>query len=169
MKVGIGGGRGRLGRATNIDILFPSELAAHLAVGQLQPSRMYRIDRVVAMSQVPVDAPVEEHLDWCSTHLIRINAREGTYNVSSDGRPVLSPGDIAATDSGILFGPGWLPMERYTAHEPFRWAGQRAELMLQRTPDSASTLLLDLEPVPGAGNAPLDLEVAGEYPRAVPH
>src|SRR5260370_42706153 len=98
-NVGIRRARGRFVLATNIDILLSSELAAHLAVGQLQPSRMYRIDRLDAMSQVPVDAPVEEQLDLFSTHLIRINAREGTYNASSDRRPVLSPGDITATDA----------------------------------------------------------------------
>ena len=114
------------------------------------------------MSQVPVDAPVEEQLDYCRTHLIRINVREGTYNVSPEGRPILSAGDIASADSGILFGKGWLPVERYTAQEPFRWAGQNAELLIDRPPGSVSGLLVDLEPGPGTGNAPLDLEVIGD-------
>src|SRR5260370_19759741 len=41
--------------------------------------------------------------------------------------------------------------------------------MLQRTPDSASDLLVDLEPGPGTGNAPRDLEVAGEDHRTLAH
>lgn len=147
---------------TNIDILFSSELARFLGERRLQPDRMYRMDRHDVMSQVPVDAPVEEQLDFCRTHLIRVNVREGTYNVSPEGRPVLSPGDIASVDSGILFGKGWLPVERYTAQEPFRWAGQSAELLLDRPPESVSGLLVDLEPGPGTGNAPLDLEVIGD-------
>ena len=130
---------------------------------------MYRIDRHDVMSDVPVDAPPEEQLDYCRKHLIRVNVREGTYNVSPDGRPILSPGDIAAADSGILFGKGWLPMERYTAQEPFRWAGQNAELLLDQPPASVSGLLVDLEPGPGTGNAPLDLEVVGEDYQVLAH
>jgi hypothetical protein len=147
---------------TNIDILFSSELARFLGERRLEAGRMYRMDRHDVMSQVPVDAPLEEQLDYCRSHLIRINVREGTYNVSPDGRPILSPGDIASPDSGILFGKGWLPVERYTAQEPFRWAGQNAELLIDRPPESVSGLLLDLEPGPGTGNAALDLEVIGD-------
>jgi hypothetical protein len=161
-NVGIRRARGRFVLVTNIDILFSSELARFLGEQRLQPDRMYRMDRHDVMSQVPVDAPIEEQLDYCRTHLIRINVREGTYNVSPEGRSILSPGDIASTDSGILFGKGWLPVERYTAQEPFRWAGQNAELLLDRPHESVSALLLDLEPGPGTGNAPLDLEVIGD-------
>jgi hypothetical protein len=161
-NVGIRRARAPFVLVTNIDILFSSELAQFLGERRLQPGRMYRMDRHDVMSQVPVDAPVEEQLDYCRTHLIRINVREGTYNVSPEGRPILSPGDIAATDSGLLFGKGWLPVERYTAQEPFRWAGQNAELLIDRPPGSVSGLLVDLEPGPGTGNAPLDLEVIGD-------
>jgi hypothetical protein len=161
-NVGIRRARAPFVLVTNIDILFSSELAQFLGERRLQPGRMYRIDRHDVMSQVPVDAPVEEQLDYCRTHLIRVNVREGTYNVSPEGRPILSAGDIAATDSGILFGKGWLPVERYTAQEPFRWAGQNAELLIDRPPGSVSGLLVDLEPGPGTGNAPLDLEVIGD-------
>ncbi len=168
-NVGIRRARGRFILVSNIDILFSSELAEYLARQQLQPGRMYRIDRHDVMSQVPVDAPVEEQLAYCRTHLIRLNVREGTYNVSPEGRPVLSPGDIASPDSGILFGKGWLPVERYTVQEPFRWAGQNAELLLHGPPESVSGLLVDLEPGPGTGNAPLDLEVIGEDYRVLAH
>jgi hypothetical protein len=73
-----------------------------------------------------------------------------------------SPGDIASTDSGVLFGKGWLPVERYTKQEPFRWAGQHAELLLENVPEPVSALLVDLEPGPGTGGEPLDLEVTGD-------
>ena len=166
-NVGIRRARGRFVLATNIDILFSTEFARYLAEQRLVPGRMYRIDRHDVMSQVPVEAPIEDQLAWCRTHLIRVNTREGTFNVSPEGRPVLSPGDVAATDSGILFGRGWLPVERYT--EAFRWAGQRAELLLDRPPDSASALLVELEPGPGTGGEPLDLDVAGEDHRVLAH
>ena len=161
-NVGIRRARGRFVLATNIDILFSSELAEYIGGQRLRCGRMYRMDRHDAMSDVPVGAPVEEQLDYCRSHLIRVNVREGTYNVSPEGRPVLAPGDIAATDSGILFGKGWLPMERYTKQEPFRWAGQNAELLIERSPAGASALVVELEPGPGTGNAALDLEVTSE-------
>ncbi|HMD48416.1 MAG TPA: hypothetical protein VKG79_04935, partial [Bryobacteraceae bacterium] len=88
--------------------------------------------------------------------------REGTYNVSPDGRPALSAHDIAAAGSGLLFGKGWLPVESYTAGELFRWAGQHAELLLESPPAGASALVAELEPGPGTGSAPLDLEVIAE-------
>lgn len=161
-NVGIRRARGKFVLVTNIDILFSSELAKFLSEHRLEPGRMYRIDRHDVMSDVPVDAPAEQQLEYCRKHLIRINVREGTYNVAPDGRPILSPGDIAASDSGILFGKGWLPVERYTAQEPFRWAGQNAELLIDHPPQSVSGLVLDLEPGPGTGNAPLDLEVISD-------
>ena len=160
-NAGIRRARGRFVLATNIDILFSSELAAFFAQQRLQRGRMYRMDRHDAMSHIPVDAPVEEQLAYCRTHLIRINTREGTFSVSPDGRPLTGPGDVASTDSGILFGKGWLPVERYTKQEPFRWAGQRAELLLENVAEPVSALLVDLEPGPGTGGEPLDLEVIG--------
>jgi len=168
-NVGIRRARGRFVLVTNIDILFSSELAAFLAGQKLNCGKMYRMDRHDAMSGVPVDAPVEEMLDYCRTHLIRLNVREGTYNVSPDGRPVLAPGDIAATDSGLLFGKGWLPMERYTQQEPFRWAGQNAELLLEKPPAGAAALVIELEPGPGTGNTALDLEVISETQEVLAH
>jgi hypothetical protein len=114
-----------------------------------------------------VDAPVEEQMAYCRTHLIRINSREGTFKVSPDGRHLPGPGDVASADSGILFGKGWLPVERYTKQEPFRWAGPRAELVLENVPEPVSGLLVELEAGPGTGGEPLDLEVIGEDHRAL--
>jgi len=64
-NAGIRRARGRFVLATNIDILFSSELAAFFAQQLLQPGHMYRIDRHDAMTNVPVDAPVEEQLAYC--------------------------------------------------------------------------------------------------------
>jgi len=161
-NAGIRRARGRFVLATNIDILFSSELAACFARRQLAPGRMYRIDRHDAMSGVPAGAPVAEQLEYCRTHLIRINTREGTFNVTPDGRPVLAPGDIAKPESGLLFGRGWLPVELSIEQEPFRWVGQRAELVLDRPPAEPSVLLVELEPGPGTGGQALDLEVAAD-------
>ncbi len=161
-NAGIRRARGEFVLATNIDILFSSELASYFGEKRLTPGVMYRIDRHDAMSEVPPGRPIEEQLDWCRTHLIRVNRREGTFHVAPDGRPTLSAGDIAAPGSGILFGAGWLPVESHRAGEPFRWAGNRAELHIERVPDGAATLGIEIEPGPGTGDAALDLEIAGD-------
>ncbi|HYL39349.1 MAG TPA: hypothetical protein VEV17_25745 [Bryobacteraceae bacterium] len=168
-NAGLRRARGRFALATNIDILFSDELAGFLAEQRLEKDRMYRIDRHDAMSDVPGQAPLVQQLEYCRTHLIRVNVREGTYNVSPDGRPILRAGDIAAQDSGLLFGRGWLPVERYTAQEPFRWAGQHAELLLETPPENVSALVVELEPGPGTGNAALDLEVVREDFQVLAH
>src|SRR6476660_3316382 len=100
-NVGIRRARGRFILATNIDILFSDELAAFLGAQQLRTDRMYRIDRYDAMSDVPAGAPIEEQLAYCRSHLIRVNRREGTFEVAPDGRPVLSSLDVASAGSGI--------------------------------------------------------------------
>ena len=168
-NVGIRRARGAYVLATNIDILFSNELACHFAARRLQHGRMYRIDRHDAMNAIPVDAPLDQQLEYCKTHLIRINVREGSYTVSPEGNPVLSRDDIASVDSGLLFGKGWLPVERYVANEPFRWAGQYAELLLPAPPQNAAGLMVELEPGPGTGSAPLDLEVIAEGHRVLAH
>jgi len=161
-NAGIRRARGRFVLATNIDILFSDELAAYLAERKLDPGRMYRIDRHDVESAVSAEPAIEQKLAYCRAHLIRVNAREGTFRVSPEGHPVLSPGDIAPPDSGILFGKGWLPVERYTAQEPFRWAGQKAVLTITGAPEPVSALVVELEPGPGTGGEPLDLEILGD-------
>ena len=129
-NVGIRRARGRFVLATNIDILVSSELAEFLSKQLLDGDRMYRIDRHDAMNEVPIERPIEEQLEYCRTHLIRVNTREGTFNVSGDGRPTLSPNDVASVESGLLFGSGWFAVESHVKGENFRWASESAELLL---------------------------------------
>lgn len=158
-NVGIRRARGRFILATNIDILFSDELAAFLGSQQLRADRMYRIDRHDAMSDVPAGAPIEEQLAYCRSHLIRVNRREGTFEVTPEGGPVLSSSDAASAGSGILFGPGWFPPERFGPVGSFRWAQEQAEILLDPSADSTTRLTVDLEPGPATGGRPLDLEV----------
>jgi len=158
-NVGIRRARGRFVLATNIDILFSNELAAFLGAQQLRTDRLYRVDRYDAMSDVPADASLDEQLAYCSTHLIRINRREGTFEVTADGGPVLSAEDIASPDSGILPGRGWFTPERLGPMESFRWAQETAEVLLSARPESNPALVVDLEPGPCSLGKPLDLEV----------
>ncbi|HEV8415707.1 MAG TPA: FkbM family methyltransferase [Bryobacteraceae bacterium] len=158
-NVGIRRARGRFILATNIDILFSNELAAFLGSQQLRTDRMYRIDRHDAMSDVPAGAPIEEQLAYCRTHLIRVNRREGTFEVAPDGSPALSAHDIAAAGSGILFGAGWFSPERFGPIGCFRWAQEQAEILLESSADAMTRLDVDLEPGPATCGRPLDLEV----------
>jgi hypothetical protein len=166
-NVGIRRARGRFILATNIDILFSDELAAFLGSQQLRPDRMYRIDRYDAMSDVPAGAPIEEQLAYCKSHLIRINRREGTFEVAPDGGPVLSAHDVASAGSGILFGPGWFSPERFGPMGCFRWAQAQAEILLDTSRDSMRRLAIDLEPGPATGDRPLDLEVVTDDGRSL--
>jgi hypothetical protein len=161
-NAGIRRARGRFILATNIDILFSCELAAYLAEQKLDPRRMYRIDRHDVMSEVPVDVPIEEQLAYCATHLIRVNGREGTYPVTPEGRRKLYREDLAAPGTGIVFGSGWYSVEKYGKQEPFRWAGESAELYLEQIPGQSAVLEMDLEPGPGTGGLPVQLEITGD-------
>src|SRR5260370_33792163 len=120
---------------------------------------MYRIDRHDAMSDVPMDARVEEQLAWCSTHLIRVNRREGSFNVKPNGSPALDARDVAPIHSGIVFGCGWFALEGSASSEVFRWAGESAEFLLEDPAEPARALVLDVEPGPSTGGLPLQLEI----------
>ena len=96
--------RGRFILATNIDIIFSDELVRFLAEERLLPGRMYRMDRLDVMADVPVDGTVDEQLEYCASHIIRVCAREGYFELTPDGLRKLSPDDIAAPDSGFISG-----------------------------------------------------------------
>jgi FkbM family methyltransferase len=161
-NVGIRRARGRFILATNIDILFSDELATFLGQQQLRTDRMYRIDRYDAMSDVPAAATLEEQLAYCRSHLIRVNRRDGTFEVTPDGGPVLSSFDVASAGSGILFGAGWFSPDRFEPVGCFRWAQEQAEILLDGSSDGMTRLTLDLEPGPATAGSPLFLEVSAD-------
>lgn len=80
-NVGIRRARGRFVLSTNIDILFSDGLMARLARRDLTEDRMYRIDRYDVREDVPVEVPVTQKLAYCRKNTIRINRREGTYDL----------------------------------------------------------------------------------------
>ena len=168
-NVGIRRARGRFVLATNIDILFSNELAAFLGERRLDENRLYRVDRYDAMSEVPPEAPLDEQLAYCSTHLIRVNRREGTFDVTPDGGPALSSVDIASAGSGILLGRGWCTPESSPPLETFRWAQPEAEILLAPRPEPYPPLAVDLEPGPGSLGKPVELEVATDHGQVLAH
>lgn len=155
-NAGIRRARGEFVLATNLDVVFSSELMQFFAERGLEPRRMYRIDRNDVASDVPSDASVEELLAFCQSHMLRVFAREGLFQFASDGLRVLDENDIAAPDAGIRFGAGCFPVELHK-REPFRWIENRAEIVLQKKPGTC--LSIDAEVGPSAGGEPVALEV----------
>ena len=157
-NVGIRRARGEFILSTNLDILFSDELFRFLAQRTLERDRMYRIDRHDVDASVPADAGVVEQLAYCQTHLLRVNAREGTFRVTRDGLRVPSAVDVIPPASGIFLGPGWFQPEQHSGRV-FRWAGEDAEVIAEPQSADSRSLLFDLEPGPGVANKPFALEV----------
>src|SRR5277367_4561336 len=61
-NVGIRRARGEFVLATNIDVILSAELMRFLAERQIEPRRMYRIDRNDVASEIPAEGPVDELL-----------------------------------------------------------------------------------------------------------
>jgi hypothetical protein len=166
-NVGIRRARGEFILATNIDIVFSDELMEFLASRPLQPGRVYRIDRNDVLSDVPVDGTLDEQLAYCRSHRIRLCAREGTFRLTEEGFRKIEQDDITRPESGIHFGDGWFPVERYHAAEPFRWMGNEAEVFV-RVPPGGAVLELEFEVGPGIDRLPALVQVldAGGTPVA---
>jgi hypothetical protein len=71
-NVGVRRAGGRFVLATNIDILFSNELMEFFASKALDPTRMYRIDRHDVPFEFSQDMSVDERLEWCRQHVLRL-------------------------------------------------------------------------------------------------
>lgn len=89
-NAGIRRARGEFVLATNIDLLFNDDLVRFLASGELERDCMYRIDRHDVPADVPVGVTVEAQLEYCRRNVIRVNARDDTFE--RVGKP-LSPAE----------------------------------------------------------------------------
>jgi hypothetical protein len=76
-NVGIRRAKGEFVLATNIDLLFSDELFSFLASRQMKVGEMYRLDRYDVRSEVPLEAPLEQQLEYCQHSIIRICAKNG--------------------------------------------------------------------------------------------
>jgi hypothetical protein len=74
-NIGIRRAKGRFILATNIDIIFSNELMQFIAKRQLEPGIFYRVDRIDVDSHIPAGKSIEEKLDFCRTHVIRVNSK----------------------------------------------------------------------------------------------
>src|SRR5580658_4111227 len=159
-NVGIRRAQGEFILATNIDILFSSELMEFIAARRLEQGRMYRIDRHDVDADVPAAAPVDEQLAYCRTHRIRLNAREGTFALTAEGIRKLGKIDVVDAAQGIFFGRGWYSPEQHFG-QVFRWAAEESEIRVV-TSSQPRILQLETEGGPGTGFAPFQLRLLGD-------
>jgi hypothetical protein len=156
-NVGIRRAQGQFVLATNIDLIFSDELMQFIAARRLEPNRMYRIDRSDVMTAIP-DAPVEEQLKWCRSHMIRIHRAAGTSTVTPEGGFTFESQDIAGKDSGLKLGSGWFARE-LRGTTPFRWIDNDAEIVIE---SPGRLLAMDLAPGPGLRGRSTTLDVLDE-------
>jgi hypothetical protein len=143
-NVGIRRAGGRLILATNIDIIFSTELIEHIASGRLQPGCLYRVDRHDIQSNFPDPASLEDQMEYCASHQLRLHTRSGSYPVDHGGRPVCLPDDVVDGNT-VMLGKGWHVWERADAGRVYRWATDRAELIVHTGAVGGSEALLELE------------------------
>jgi hypothetical protein len=156
-NAGIRRAEGEFILATNIDILFSSELMEFIAARRLEHGRMYRIDRHDVDADVPAEASLDEQLEYCRTHRIRLNAREGTFALTADGIRRVGAIDVITPGQGIFFGRGWYPPEQHFG-QIFRWAGEEAEIGILPSPQ-VRILQLETEGGPATGFDPFPLRL----------
>lgn len=166
-NVGIRRAAGEFILATNIDILFSTELMEFLAARRLEPGRMYRVNRHDADAGVPVDGTIVERLAYCREHVLRVHEREGSRAPAGNGAD--TP-DIATRASGISFGAGWGAAEQHFGR--VRRAGAGTLEVLVQPAAVHRTLLLELEPSAGAASSHPQISLldprAGRETGAVP-
>jgi hypothetical protein len=82
-NVGIRRARAPFVLATNVDLLFSDGVMRELGSRGLRRGRVYRVDRYDVEAGVPVDGPVTDQLRWCSEHVLRVNSRRGTADLTT--------------------------------------------------------------------------------------
>ena len=145
-NVGVRRARGLFVLATNIDIVFSTELIEYIASRRLQPGCLYRVDRHDILPDVPIDAPLEAQMAYCQSHQVRVHTRWGSYPVGASGWDVSLADDIVDGRT-VRLGAGWHVREGDAATRFYRWASDCVELLV--TPDAAAL----------AGPSVLDVEI----------
>jgi hypothetical protein len=80
-NVGIRRASGKWILATNVDVLFSDAIVRRLALRDLDPTVVYRVDRFDVEDVFEVGAPIEDQLRKASENVIRICRRDATVNV----------------------------------------------------------------------------------------
>ncbi len=102
-NVGIRRARGEFVLATNVDLLFSNELFEFFASGRLETGKIYRIDRYDVCEDIPQEKPLDEQLEYCGNHLIRVCCGLGTFDLSPTGEilPEEAPGVEEEAEEGL--------------------------------------------------------------------
>jgi hypothetical protein len=157
-NAGIRRARGQFVMATNLDIVFSPELMQFLAARQLDPRAMYRMDRYDVANRIPPDAGLDELLDFCKSNVIRVAAREGTFDTDGSNIRPVETNDILSPDSGIRLGKGWYELDQYPESPWMRYFEPRAIVHFHR-PGNGGRIVFDLEVGPSAMGGSVDLDV----------
>lgn len=158
-NIGIRRARGEFVLVTSPDIVFSPELMRFFAERRLEPQTLYRIDRHDVAGDIPSPATVDQLLAHCESHILRVLASEGTFEIGTDGQRLLDVKDIVAPAAGIRFGAGFYPVDS-DGCALYRWLANEAEISFQRPASAPPRLLIDAETGPSAGPAPLTLQIA---------
>jgi len=156
-NVGIRRARGEFVLVTNLDIVYSAELMQFFAEQRLE-SVMYRIDRHDVANNLPGNTSVDELLSFCESHILRVFAGEGDFQLSRNGFRNLESHDIVSHQAGIRFGAGWSPVQELDG-ERFRWIESDAELFLERSSAISPRLTVAAEVGPSAGTMPITFQV----------
>ena len=144
-NAGIRRARGTFVLATNIDIIFSTELIDFMASRGLRPGCLYRVDRRDIQPDVPVFAPLEEQMAYCASHQLRTHTRWGSYPVDLDGS-FISMGEDVVDGRAVRLGEGWHVREGGETSPCFRWAKDRSQLIVDpETAGMTGALALDCE------------------------
>jgi hypothetical protein len=128
-NVGILRAQGQFVLATNIDIIFSTELVEQIASRSLDPTTLYRVDRHDVVSDVPLAVSLDARLAYCESNQLRLHTRTGSHPVDRMGRTVCANNDIVDGRS-VRLGSGWHVRENGTEGRSFRWAGDKVELLV---------------------------------------
>lgn len=90
-NVGIRRTHGQFILATNIDILFSDELFAFFASEKMRKKKLYRVTRYDVREDVPLNVPIDEQLSYCSQNIIRVNAKDSTFDLINREYRIINP------------------------------------------------------------------------------
>ena len=111
----------------------------------------------------PDSRPVAALIKFIGFEKLSIGLAETARHIDKN-TIALSPNDIFVTNNGgeLLAGSGWYRLETYQG-KSFRWVGNDAELIVVSPPGEAQPSLdIEIEPGPGVGLKPFDLQIIRE-------
>ena len=101
-NVGIKRAKGKFILATNLDLVFSNELFQFFSKASLKEKEIYRIDRHDIDQEIPEKASIDAQLEYCQSHIIRLNGKRGTASFESDF--FLEHYPLALFEKGVIDG-----------------------------------------------------------------